>query len=227
MTGRLARVLDGLEARYGKPAIRRGAADPYEMLILTNCGYPASESACARGFAALQESVGVAPEEILRAPGKKLVAAMRAGGIMPELRAERLRRIASDVATEYGGDLRGALAVPLLQAKRILKSFPTIADAGAEKILLFARLAPVMAVPSNATQVPLRLGFGHEGKSWAAGYRSAQEALAGELAENFEPRMRAHLLLKQHGETICKRAQPACEQCPVARDCAYFKRRSR
>jgi endonuclease III len=227
MTRRLARILDGLEARYHKPAVPRRAADPYEMLVLTNCGYPASEAACARGFAALEENVGVAPEEILRAPEHKLIAAMRAGGIMPELRAKRLRQIASEVVNRYGGDLQGALAVPVPQAKRILKSFPTIADAGAEKILLFARLAPVMAVPSNATQVPLRLGFGHEGKSWAAGYRSAQEALASELPEDFEPRMRAHLLLKQHGQTICKRTRPACEQCPVARDCAYFMQRDR
>jgi endonuclease-3 len=225
MTRRLARVLDGLEARYGKPATPRRPSDPYEMLILTNCGYPASESACAKGFAALRELVGVAPDEILRAPERKLVEAMRKGGIMPELRARRIRQIASAVVNAYAGDLRGALmAVPVAQAKRILKSFPTIADAGAEKILLFARLAPVMAVPSNATQVPLRLGFGTEAKSWAAGYRSAQEALAEELSEDFAPRMRAHLLLKEHGQTICKRARPACEQCPVSRDCAYFRK---
>jgi endonuclease III len=78
-----------------------------------------------------------------------------------------------------------------------------------------------MAVPSNALQVPLRLGFGREGKSWAAGYRSAQEALALELSEEFEPRIRAHLLLKQHGQTICKRSRPECERCPVAGDCPY------
>jgi endonuclease III len=79
-----------------------------------------------------------------------------------------------------------------------------------------------MAVPSNATQVPLRLGFGREGASWAAGYKSAQQALSEELVEAFEPRIRAHLLLKMHGQTICKRTRPLCEQCPVTRDCAYF-----
>jgi endonuclease III len=192
------------------------------MLIVATCGYPASEAACAKGFAALRERVGMTPDAILRAPEKKLVEAMRAGGIVPELRAERLREIAGAVMREYGGDLRGALAVPVPQAKRILRSFPTIAEAGAEKILLFSRLAPVMAVPSNATQVPLRLGFGREGKTWAAGYKSAQEALAAELSEDYEPRIRAHLLLKQHGQTICRRARPACEKCPVAGDCPYF-----
>jgi endonuclease-3 len=215
-------VLDGLEKRYGKPKTAP-ASDPYEMLIVATCGYPASEPACAKGFAALRERVGVAPAAILAAPKQRLVAAMRAGGIVPELRAERLREIASRVRDEYSGDLKVALAAASVsQAKKILKSFPTIADPGAERILLLSRLAPVMAIPSNATQVPLRLGFGREGKNWAAGYKSAQLALAEELREAFEPRIRAHLLLKVHGQTICKRARPLCEQCPVTRDCAYF-----
>jgi endonuclease-3 len=220
MATRLARVLDGLERHYGKP--KPGPpSDPYRMLVFANCGYPASEAACTKGFDALERDVGIAPAELLGAPRKKLVEAMRAGGIVPELRAERLQEIASRVAEEYGGDLKRALEGPVLQAVKLLKTFPTIADAGAEKILLFSRIAPVMAVPSNATQVPLRLGWGDEGKSWAVGYKSAQRALAAELRESFEPRIRAHLLLKAHGQKTCKRTKPACELCPVRRDCAY------
>lgn len=221
MSPKLGRVLDGLERRYGKPVIGP-ASDPYEMIVLANCGYPASEAACARGFAALRSRVGLKPGDILRARPKTLVAAMRVGGIVPELRARRLREIAGAVTHEHGGDLRATIAAALPRAKRILKSFPTVADAGAEKILLFGRLSPIMAVPSNATQVPLRLGFGSAGKNWAAGYRSAQQALAAELAEAYEPRIRAHLLLKEHGQALCKRARPLCERCPVTRECDYF-----
>jgi endonuclease III len=42
---------------------------------------------------------------------------------------------------------------------------------------------------------------------------------------DFEPRIRAHLLLEQHGQTTCKRSRPDCEQCPVNGDCAYANRR--
>jgi endonuclease III len=221
MRKKLDRVLAALERHYGAPEMG-AASDPYVMLVFANCGYPASEAACTKGFDALEKLVGSEPAKILRAPQKKLVEAMRAGGIVPELRAERLREIAGRVVAEYGGDLRSALVGPIAPAMKILKSFPTIADAGAEKILLFARLAPVLAVPSNATQVPLRLGWGDEGKSWAAGYKSAQRALAAELTESFEPRMRAYLLFKQHGETTCKRSTPNCPVCPAAGDCAYY-----
>jgi endonuclease III len=218
---RLARVLDGLAELHGEP--KTGArADPYAMLVAANCGYPASDAACAKGLAALKKSVGVAPAAILGATKRQLVEAMLAGGIVPALRAERLRAIARAVVDDHGGDLRRALVAAGPRARRILKTFPTIADAGAEKILLFARLEHVMAVPSNATQVPLRLGFGRDSKSWAAGYRSAQQALAALVEEDYAPRARVHLLLKKHGETVCKRAAPRCEVCPATKDCAYY-----
>ena len=33
----------------------------------------------------------------------------------------------------------------------------------------------------------------------------------------------AHLLLKQHGKTLCKRRTPKCDICPLASVCAWFE----
>jgi endonuclease III len=214
------RILDALEKRYGP--VRAGrAADPYELIVRANCGYPASEAACAKGFAALKATIGASPRAILAAPKAKLTSAMRAGGIVPELRAQRLREIA-ERTLELGGGLRALLRKPLASVRRQLKKFPTIGDPGADRILLFTRTAPIAAIPSNATQVPLRLGFGDADGSYAVGYRTAQAALDATLPPTFEARIRAHVLLKQHGQEVCKRARPACDRCPVTRDCAYF-----
>lgn len=40
-----------------------------------------------------------------------------------------------------------------------------------------------------------------------------------------EPRVmqEAHLLLQQHGQTLCKRAAPRCDACPLARGCGYAR----
>jgi len=102
-----------------------------------------------------------------------------------------------------------------------LKKLPTIGDPGADKILLFTRKEAIAAVPSNATQVTERL-FGLEG-SYAQIYRASQKALDEELPKTADARIRAHLLLKRHGQTICKRSRPKCELCPLTRDCSYFK----
>lgn len=229
----LGRVLEALEEHYGKQ-VAVGPSDPYEMILFVNCGYPATDAACTKGYEALRREVGTTPAEILAAPKAKLAKLMRLGGIVPELRAERLKTIANIVNEEFGGDLKWSLGKLLREekkgagkgirlAKKALKEFPVIGEPGADKILLFAELAPVAAVPSACIGVPQRILFGEEDKNYAAGYRAAQEVMTEELPESFDTRQRAYLLLKRHGAEICKRTKPKCEICPISRMCVYFQ----
>jgi endonuclease-3 len=229
----LGRVLDALEKHYGEQRAV-GPSEPYEMILFVNCGYPATDGSCTRGYEALKGEVGTKPEKILAAPRAKLAQLMRLGGIVPEFRAERLKTIAKIVSEEFGGDLKWSLE-KLLQyekkgsaegirlAKKALREFPVIGEPGADKILLFAGLVSIAAVPSACVAVPQRILFGAEDKNYAAGYRAAQEAMKDELPEKFDPRQRAFLLLKRHGAEICKRTKPKCEICPVSALCIYFQ----
>jgi len=222
-TTRLGKILKRLEKFYGKQK-PVGPTDAYEMVIYRNSGYPQSDARCGNGFEALKREIGLRPEEILAAPDARLAEVMRAGGMVPELRARRLKEIALMVVRDFGGDLQAALKLPPKEAKKAFKRFPTIADAGAEKILLFTGTAAVAALPSNGIHVPLRLGFGTERKSWAASYRGAQEAVRTELPEDCDSHLRAYLLLKRHGEELCRNTQPICERCPVSDECRYYRR---
>ena len=222
MNANVTRVLDRLEKHYGKrtPLTPAGA---YEMVVYANCGYPANDATCTKGFAALTKKIGTRPDEILAAPEKELRDVLRLGGIFPELRAQRLREIAARVRDQYDGDLTAALRKPLAEARKTLKQFPTIGDPGADKILLFTGVAPVAAVPSNCVHVPLRLGLGTAYKSYTRDYRSAQDALAAALPETRAARLRAYLLLQHHGQELCKRSRPHCDECPVTADCRYYQ----
>ena len=230
--GGLGRVLDALEKLYGVQA-GVGPNDPYEMILFVNCGYPATDASCSKGYEALKRGVGTKPERILEAPKTKLAKLMRLGGIVPEPRAERLKTTARIVNEEFGGDLKWSLEKLMQEekkgtgkgirlAKKALKEFPVIGEPGADKILLFAELAPVAAVPSACPAVPQRILFGEEDKNYGAGYRAAQEAMTAELPESFDARQRAYLLLKRHGAEICKRTKPKCEICPVSATCEFF-----
>ena len=219
---KIGRILDRLERHYGKlqPV---APTDAYEMVIYANCGYPANDVTCTRGYEALNKKIGIRPEQILAASDTGLAAILRLGGIVPELRAQRLKEIAARVKDKYSGDLPAALRKPLPESRKVLKQFPTIGDPGADKILLFTGTAPVAAVPSNCVHVPLRLGIGTAYKTYAKDYKSAQDALAAEVPEDRAPRLRAYLLLQRHGQEICKRSRPKCEQCPVTADCRYYQ----
>jgi endonuclease-3 len=199
---------------------------PYDLVIWLNCGYPASDANCIRGWAAVRSTVGTRPEQILAAPREKLALALKAGGIVPELRANRLAEIASRVEMEFPKGFEKALASDPVEARKILKKFPTIGDPGADRILLFTRIKAVAAVPSNCPQVLVRIRLGKEVEDYKVNYRAAQKALEESIPHDFEQRIRAYLLLKVHGESLCKRTNPKCGQCPICGDCKYFSQTS-
>jgi endonuclease-3 len=142
--------------------------------------------------------------------------------MVPALRARRLQEIASRIQKEFGGDLRRGLMGPLPQARKALKKFPNIADPGADRILLFSGVAPAAAVPSNCPHVLVRIQRGLERENYGVNYREAQQTIANEVAENVSARARAYLLLKRHGQELCKRTRPKCDICPVSSSCAYY-----
>ena len=212
----LADLLDRLEARYGALAAA-GPDEPYRLLIWLNCGYPASDAACAKGFASLQAAIGLAPAAILGANEAALAEALRPGGMVPELRAQRLKTIAA-----RAGELDNLLGA-IEDSRRGLTSFATIGEAAADRILLFCGLALLAVAPSGALHVPLRLGYGTEHKDWGKTYASVRDSLAAELPMDFQARQRAYLLLKAHGQATCKATRPRCADCPLTAACGYFQ----
>src|SRR6201993_360885 len=87
------------------------------------CGYPASDAACTKGWDSLSRDVGIDPKTLLKAKPAKLALAIKAGGMVPELRAQCLQELAFRVENEFGGDLRAALAGPVPKARKLPKSF--------------------------------------------------------------------------------------------------------
>lgn len=215
-------LLDQLEAFYGKQE-PGWPSDPYLFLLWWYCGYPASDASCTKGWKELTNKVGTNPNAILAAHPAALAAALKPGGMFPELRAERMKEVCARIKDEFDGDLRAALNGPVSRVRKILKSFPGIADPGADRILLFARIQPVAAVPSNCTGVLERIQTGREEKNYNTSYREAQHMIESEVPAAFDARARAYLLLKRHGQELCKRTNPKCNQCPVRAACAYVK----
>lgn len=219
----LKKIVARLASYYGqpKPPI---TTDPFELLLLENVAYLVSDQRREEAFKLLRKHAGTRPHEILAAGQERILQSTKLGGMHSEQRAARLREIALIAMNEFGGDLRQALRLPLPKAKRALRKFPGIGEPGAEKILMLTRSYQVLGLDSNGLRVLVRLGFGEEKKkNYAATYRSVQETLSGQLIEDYDWLISAHLLLRQHGKELCKTNAPACEKCPVRKSCAYFK----
>jgi endonuclease III len=219
----LARRIDALEKKYGRPAPPR-TRDPFELVLWENVAYLVDDEKRARAFTQLKKTVGLRPGDVLAAPEDALLA-VASHGIQPELRVGTLRRCAEIAVEDFGSDVRAALALPPNDAMRKLRKFPSIGEPGAEKILLFTRTHPVFALESNGLRALLRLGYGKESKSYGTSYRSVRQAVSEEIVSDCDWLIRAHLLLKRHGQETCRRSAPACEICPIRDDCAFFQTR--
>lgn len=216
-------ALDALERTHGKPPAPE-LRDPLELILWEEVGYLVDDEKRRAAFAALKAKVGTRAERILGASQGTLLAVAKLGGMNPEERVERLKKTAT-LAVEHARELRALAALPLATAKRVLSKFPGVGEPGAEKVLLFSRSQAVLALDPNGVRVLARLGYGSETKNYATTYRSVQRAAAAELTPSFDAFIRAHILLRTHGQELCTRETPRCADCPLRPSCAWAKSR--
>jgi endonuclease-3 len=215
-------VVERLEAHFGKQKAPK-LDGPWEMILWENVAYLADDDRRHQAFQTLKRRIGTEPTQILSATDEALLEVTR-HGILPEQFAAKLRKCAKIALEDFDGDLRPVLTLPLPKAKKALKKFPGIGEPGAEKILVFSRTYPVLALESNGLRVLLRLGFGEEKKSYSTTYRLVQQAVKEELGEDYAWLIQAHLLLRRHGQELCRRSEPLCDQCPLAAGCEFCQR---
>jgi endonuclease-3 len=221
----LPQVVERLQSHYGKqkPPTLDG---PWEMILWENVAYMADDDRRLQAFQTLKKQIGIEPASILSASKNALLEVTR-HGIVPEQFVEKLRKCAKLVVDEFVGDLRQVLEWPFAKAKKGLQKFPGIGEPGAEKILVFCKAYPVLAVDSNGLRVLERLSFGEEKKSYAATYRLVTTAASNGLDQDCPWYIQTHLLLRRHGQEICKRSEPKCAICPLAEDCEFNRGKSK
>ena len=195
------------------------------MILWENVAYLVDDVRRTRAFEELRKTIGLRPADIMNASSSHLdrVTGLSAGS--PTQRSARLKECALIALNEFGGDLRAVLKSPLAKAIKALKQFPGIGEPGAEKILLFTKTSPLLALDSNGLRVMLRIGFGVEKKSYVASYKSVREAITDQSGDDCDFLIEAHQLLRQHGKSICKTNKPRCDQCSIAATCSFFTNR--
>jgi endonuclease III len=211
-------AVHSLRKYYGPPP-RLPSEDPFELILLENVAYLAPPARRREALEQLRRTVGTSPTAILAAE-QQVLESVTAHGILKSTFAVKLRECARTAVESFGGDLRRIVREPIHKAKRALRSFPGIGEPGAEKILLFAGQQALLAPESNGLRVLVRLGLIGNEKSYSKMYAASRQA-AKALPAEVEVMQEAHLLLQQHGQTMCKRSAPRCEACPLASGCVF------
>jgi endonuclease III len=217
----LPAAVERLRRHYGPPA-SPPTDDPFELILLENVAYLAPLSRRHEAFAELRKTVGTSPAAILGATKKELEK-VTARGILKATFAVKLRECARIAVDTFDGDLRPVIRGPVDRATRALRAFPGIGEPGAERILMLTGRQALLAPESNGLRVLVRLGLVEEAASYVKTYAASREA-AKSLRADPDVMREAHLLLRQHGQTLCKRAAPRCKTCPLADGCAFAQR---
>jgi endonuclease III len=227
MPTKLKRVVQSLRAQHGPVAVPP-PANAFEQVLWEKVAYLATDDRRAAAFEALRSRVGLTPEAILAARPAVLreVAAM-GGSVAIDDRVRHMQDAAALVADEFGGNLDRAGKFDLRDAIKALRRFHGIGEPGAERILLLTRAHKLLPLDSNGARVMVRLGYGREDKNYGAMYRSVRQAAAPELTQTFDWLTDAHLLLRRHGQEVCKTSKPRCSECLVRPECQFAMGRAK
>jgi endonuclease III len=218
-------VVARLEQLYGRP--KPPPSDPFELILGENCAYLVDDERRARVFMRLKREVGLKPEAILAQPLPTLAAVIKQdGGMHPLRRAQKLKTAAELVLEIGSAEFRRMVQQSPEQARKVLRRFPGIGEPGADKILLFCHSQVGLGPDSNALRVVVRLGYGREDANYARKYRLATEALAPDLPADFTWLVKAHQLLRRHGQELCRRDVPLCGRCPLSSGCRWYLART-
>lgn len=215
----LRKVVARLQAAYGTPEPPL-TTDPFAAAVLESVAYLVDDDRRRRVFERLRDAVGITPEALLAVPEDELARLIADGGMLPAHRAAKVQKAAA-IAAEVGLDELRRQAASGTGA-RLLRRFPGIGEPGADRLMLLAHGKRTLAPDSNALRVLVRLGFGAESDDYTAQYQSAAAAVELQLPDDFGWLVRAHQLLRRHGQEVCKRGAPRCEVCPLTGMCVWY-----
>ncbi len=221
-TAPLSEGIARLREFYGRPQ-PLPTADTFGLILLENVAYLAPAVRRRQAFELLQQTIGTEPQAILAAT-RVALEGVTGYGILKSRFAAKLRECAQLAVDLFAGNLEAAMHGPVENARRVLRKFPGIGEPTADKILLFSGRLAALAPESNGLRVLARLGFFDEKLAYARMYRASLLVAEQQLSGKIPTLQEAHLLLHQHGQTLCKRASPQCGQCPLASECAHVNR---
>lgn len=200
--------LDDLEAHYGKTRfIPR--FDPLEELICCILSQSSSDTSSFPAFTRLRAAF---PDwgEMAEAPPEAVAVHIKAAGLVNQ-KTKAIQGCLREIHHRTGGH-----SLEFLRGKddevafRWLTSLPGVGHKTASIVLCFSFGRPAIPVDTHVLRVSKRLGLVDQGANDTKAHKILLESVREEDAWRF------HILLIQHGRTLCKAPHPLCEACPVS-----------
>ena len=220
---RLDNLLNALQHFYG--ALPTPPRDPFTLFVWEVLSVHSTPKKRDAALAALKRIRALTPDAMWRAAHAKLAASVALAGPYAD---QRLRALRTGVDLfRRSPDLPAVIRGPLPAARRALKPFPQLGEAGVHRMLLFAADHLALPVDARVGRVGLRLGYGETSDDFRKVARAVQNALTRELEPSVDAFRRAFEYLSHHGGATCTDADPHCVVCPLLSECPEGKKRTK
>ena len=210
----ISRLLAHYQRRW-RP--RRG--DPFRSLVRIilsqNTGYRNE----AMAYEQLEETIGVTPDRLAKAPVNRIADAIRPAGMYNQ-RSGVLKEVAKVVLERYGGDIAPILSKTYAEARLEFMELPGVGPKTADVLLMFEAGKAVIPVDRHISRIAKRLGF----VSPKAGYEDIRHALEAAAAPDMYEDV--HVFLIRFGREVCRARHPRCGNCFLSDLCPYPGRES-
>ena len=200
---------------YGDPPYRPDG-DPLAALVNTILSQNTNDRNRDIAFAALRAQFPTW-EAVRDAPADAIIGAIRPAGLAPT-KGPNIQAALRQVTAERGElSLDFLETLPLEEARQWLVKLNGVGPKTAAIVLLFALGRPAFPVDTHVHRVTRRLGLIPQNTSREKAHILLEALVPPELYWTL------HLNLIAHGRQVCHARQPACDECPLQTQCAYYQ----
>ena len=210
------RTMRILESRHPVKDWTKGMS-PFEVLISTVLSQSTTVANERRGLEDLRRRVGaIEPERLANTSEEDIVRGIWHAGLARQ-KAPRIRAIAQAVQDQWGGRVEQVFEMPTDRARQELMALPGVGPKTADVVLAMAGGHPTFPVDTHIARIARR---------WNLTRRKDYESIRAALERWTPPEKRVpwHLAIIAHGRTLCTARNPHCPECPVRRDCDWYRR---
>jgi len=204
-----------LESRYRVEDWSRGMT-PFEILISTILSQSTTVANERRGFNDLRSRVGaITAQRIAETREAEIATAIWHAGLAKQ-KAPRIVAVARSLQEGRGDRLERILALPTDRAREELMALPGVGPKTADVVLAMTARHPTFPVDTHIARIARR---------WDLVRRTDYESIRAALERWTPPERRKawHLAIIAHGRSLCKARNPRCGECPVRRDCDWYR----
>jgi endonuclease III len=193
--------------------------DPLDELINTILSQNTNDLNRDRAYRALRTAFPTW-EAVRDAPTKQVIAAIKPAGLANQ-KGPRIQKVLERITAERGElNIRFLADWPVPEAKAWLTALFGVGPKTAAIVLLFALGKPAFPVDTHIHRVTSRLGLLPPGTTAARAHEILEARVPPEWYHSL------HLLIIQHGRTVCKAQRPGCEICPLQKHCDDYQTRN-